>query len=34
LERDKYIGYEQAASGLGLMAGPVLGSLIYAGLGY
>lgn len=28
--REKYLGLSEAASGLGLMLGPVIGSLIYA----
>lgn len=33
-KRETYIGYCQAAVGLGLMLGPVLGQLIYSGVGY
>ncbi len=32
--RETYIGYCQAAVGVGLMLGPVMGSLIYSGVKY
>jgi MFS family permease len=33
-ERDKYFGYIEAASGLGLVIGPPIGSMIYGRFGY
>lgn len=32
--REQYIGYAQASSGIGLMVGPVLGSVIYSNLNF
>jgi MFS family permease len=32
--RDKYLGMAESAAGLGLMLGPVIGSLIYGKLHY
>ena len=32
--RDKYLGMAESASGLGLMLGPVIGSIIYSKLYY
>ena len=33
-KREEYVGYCQSACGIGLMVGPVLGSMIYSSLGY
>jgi len=33
-KREEYVGYCQSACGIGLMIGPVLGSMIYAQLQY
>jgi MFS family permease len=33
-KREEFIGYCQSACGIGLMTGPVLGSMIYGSLGY
>ena len=33
-KREEYVGYCQSACGIGLMVGPVLGSMIYGSLGY
>jgi MFS family permease len=33
-KREEYVGYCQSACGIGLMIGPVLGSMIYGQLGY
>lgn len=33
-KREQFIGYAQSAVGIGFMAGPVLGSVIFSNLGY
>jgi MFS family permease len=33
-EREKYIGYAEAVTGIGLMMGPVIGGPLYQTLGY
>lgn len=32
--REKYLGYAEAATGIGLMIGPVLGGFLFVVLGY
>ena len=32
--REKYLGYAEAVTGIGLMLGPVIGGPLYDGLGY
>jgi len=32
--REKYLGYAEAVTGVGLMLGPVMGGPLYDGLGY
>jgi MFS family permease len=32
--REKYLGYAEAVTGIGLMLGPVMGGPLYEGLGY
>ena len=33
-EREKYVGYCQSVVGIGLMSGPVIGSVLYSNLGF
>ena len=33
-DREKFVGYCQSACGIGLMSGPVIGSLIFAAVGF
>jgi MFS family permease len=33
-EREKYLGYVESAAGIGLLLGPIIGSLLYYAGGY